>query len=60
MIISEYTEGMRNSRVMKMANGDYLVLIWDAISEIDEHRSFKNLEEAEIFAEDWVLKNVSI
>ena len=59
MMISEYTEGMRNAKVMKMANGQYFVLIWDANREIDEQKSFNNLEAAEDFAENWVLNYVS-
>ena len=59
MIISEYTEGVRNAKVMKMENGQYTVLIWDAAREIDDHRMFTSLEVAEDFAENWVLQHVS-
>jgi hypothetical protein len=59
MIISEYTEGVRNAKVMKMESGGYLVLLWDADREIDEHKSFNNLETAEDYAENWVLKYVT-
>lgn len=59
MILSEYTEGLRNAKIMKMENGEYLVLLWDAAREIDEHKSFVNLETAENYAENWVLKYVT-
>jgi hypothetical protein len=59
MIISEYTEGLRNAKIMKMGNGEYLVLLWDAAREIDEHKSFNNLETAEDYAENWVLRYVT-
>jgi len=50
---------VRNAKVMKMENGQYTVLIWDAAREIDDHRMFTSLEVAEDFAENWVLKHVS-
>lgn len=60
MIISEYTEGNRNAKVLKMNKGGFLVLLWDANREIDEHTTFHDLELAEDFAEDWVMKYVTI
>lgn len=60
MIISEYTEGNRNAKVLKMNKGGFLVLLWDANREIDEHTTFYDLELAEDFAEDWVMKYVNI
>ena len=60
MIISEYTEGCRNAKIVKMNKGDFLVLLWDANLDIDEHTTFHDLELAENFAEDWVMKYVAL
>jgi hypothetical protein len=60
MMISEYTEGMRNAKVLKMERGHYIVMVWDADREIDEHKTFDNLDSAEDFAENWVLKHVPL
>jgi hypothetical protein len=54
-IISEYTEGTRNARVYRTANGEYGVLLFDAQDDYNEFKSFPTIDEAEDVAEDWVL-----
>jgi hypothetical protein len=55
-ILSNYQEGTRNAKVYKNANGEYGVIVFDAQDDYNGYESFRNVDEAEDFAEDWVLK----
>ena len=59
-ILSEYQNGTKNAKIYKMANGQYGVLTYEADNDYNGFESFGSEEDAEIFAEDWVLKNVSL
>jgi hypothetical protein len=54
-IISEYQEGTRNARVYRTASGDYGILLFDAVDDYNDFKSFHTIDEAEDAAEDWVL-----
>jgi len=58
-ILSNYQEGTRNAKVYKTQDGKYGVLIYDAQDDYNGFDTFPSEEDAECFAEDWVLKNVS-
>jgi hypothetical protein len=55
-ILSEYQEGTRNARVYKTASGDYGVIVFDADTDYNGFDSFGDINTAEDFAEDWVLR----
>ena len=55
-ILSNYQEGTRNAKVYKTASGDYGVIVYDADNDYNEFQSFPAEDDAEQFAEDWVLK----
>jgi hypothetical protein len=55
-ILSEYQEGTRNARVYKTASGDYGVIVFDADTDYNGFDSFSDINTAEDFAEDWVLR----
>ena len=55
-IISNYQEGTRNAKVYKNANGDFAVIVFDAENDYNGYESFHNIDDAEDFAEDWVLR----
>jgi hypothetical protein len=59
-ILSEYQNGLRNAKVYKTTGGDYGVIVYDANDDYNGFQSFNNEEDAEIFAEDWVLNDVAI
>jgi hypothetical protein len=59
-ILSEYQEGTRNARVYKTANGEYGVVVYDAQNDFNWFQSYTKLEDAENFAEDWVLGHESV
>lgn len=59
-ILSNYQEGTRNAKVYKTQDGQYGVIVYDAQDDYNGFDSFSSEEEAEFFAEDWVLKNESI
>lgn len=59
-ILSEYQNGTRNARVYKTANGEYGVVVFDSIDDYNGFESFSIVEDAEDFAEDWVLRDVAI
>ena len=43
-----------------MASGNYGVLTYDSADDYNGFESFGSEEDADNFAEDWVLKNVSL
>ena len=55
-IISNYQEGTRNAKVYKDANGSFSVIVFDAVDDYNGYESFYNIDDAEDFAEDWVLR----
>lgn len=55
-ILSNYQEGTRNAKVYKTANGEYGVIVYDANDDFNGFESFHTMDDAEDFAEDWVLK----
>lgn len=55
-ILSNYQEGSRNAKVYKTASGDYGAIVYDADTDYNEFESFQNIQDAEDFAEDWVLR----
>lgn len=56
-ITSNYQEGTRNAKVYKTRNGEWGVIVYDAQDDYNGFASFSTEEEAEDFAEDWVLRN---
>lgn len=56
-ILSEYQGGLRNAKVYKTANGEFGVLTFDASDDYNGYQSFPTEEDAENFAEDWVLNH---
>ena len=60
IILSEYQDGTRNARVYKTASGEYGVITFDATDDYNGFESFPLEEDAEVYAEDWVTKHVSI
>lgn len=59
-ILSEYQHGTKNAKVYKMANGNYGVLTFEAQNDYNGFETFGNEDDAEIFAEDWVLSHEPI
>jgi len=59
-ILSEYQHGTKNARVYKMANGEYGVSTFEAESDYNGFESFHTEDDAEGFAETWVLSNEPI
>jgi hypothetical protein len=55
-ILSNYQEGTRNAKVYKDASGNFSVIVFDAETDYNAHESFSYINDAEDFAEDWVLK----
>jgi len=55
-ILSNYQEGTRNAKVYKTATGEYGVLVYDADDDYNGFDSFSDIDTAEDFAEDWVLR----
>jgi hypothetical protein len=55
-ILSNYQEGTRNAKVYKDASGSYSVIVFDAQDDYNGYESFPDINAAEDFAEDWVLK----
>lgn len=59
-ILSNYQEGDRNAKVYKMPTGEWGVIVYDATIDYNGFQSFSTEEQAELFAEDWVLGNESV
>lgn len=55
-IISNYQNGTRNSKVYRTETG-YGVLMFEAETDYNAFNSFTDIDSAEDFAEDWVVKN---
>lgn len=54
-IISEYQERTRNAKVYKNTDGSFGVIVYDAGDDYNGYESFDNIDDAEDFAEDWVM-----
>ena len=54
-IISNYQEGTRNAKVYRTSNGEWGVIVYDAQDDYNGFASFVSEEQAENFAEDWVM-----
>ena len=55
-ILSNYQEGTRNAKVYKDASGEFCVIVYDADNDYNGYDSFSHLNDAENYAEDWVMK----
>ena len=55
-ILSNYQEGTCNAKVYKTASGDYGVIVYDADTDYNGFESFASINDAESFAEGWVLR----
>jgi hypothetical protein len=55
-IISDYQDGTRNAKVYKDPRGRFCVVIYDSVDDYNGFESFDNIDDAEDFAEDWVLR----
>lgn len=56
-LLSEYEQGPINSRVFRLTDGNYQVLVFNATSGKEVAEFFKNYEQACNFAENKVLLN---
>jgi len=59
-ILSNYQEGTRNAKVYRTTNGEYGVIVYDAQDDYNGFATFDTEEDAEVFAEDWVMGYDSI
>ena len=59
-ILSEYQHGTRNARIYKMANGQYGVNTFEADTDYNGFEAFDNEDDAECFAETWVMSHEPI
>jgi hypothetical protein len=55
-ILSDYQEGTRNAKVYRDNSGKFCVIVFDAEDDYNGFESFYNVDDAENFAEDWVLR----
>jgi hypothetical protein len=55
-ILSNHQKGTRNAKVYKDASGKYSVIVFDAVDDYNGYESFYTINEAEDFAESWILK----
>jgi hypothetical protein len=56
ILISEYQNKSRNARVYKTDRGDYHIIMYDADYDYNGFHAFMNLDNAEDYAESWVLQ----
>jgi hypothetical protein len=56
LILSNHQEGTRNAKVYKDASGSFSVIVFDAEDDYNGYESFPTIDDAEDFAEDWVLR----
>lgn len=56
-ILSEYNDRTKNARVYKTPNGEYGVLTFDSETDYNGFEVFRTEDEAEHFAECWVLNH---
>lgn len=55
--LTEFTEGSKTSQVVYMKGNDsYMVLLFEAELDYNGAKYFDNEQDAEDFAEDWVIK----
>ena len=54
-IISNHQQGTRNSKVYKTDTG-YGVIVFEAETDYNGFETFTNIDSAEDFAEDWVMR----
>lgn len=57
VLLSEYEQGQINSRVFRLNDGNYQVLVFNATTGKEVGEFFKNYEQACNFAENKVLLN---
>jgi hypothetical protein len=57
ILLSEYEQGPINSRVFRLGDGSYQVLVFNATTGKEVAEFFKNYQQAVDFAEDRVLLN---
>lgn len=57
VLLSEYEQGPINSRVFRLQDGSYQVLVFNAMTGKEAAQFFKHYEQACSFAEDKVLLN---
>lgn len=56
--LTEFTEGSKTSQVVYMkGNNNYMVLLFEAELDYNGVKYFDDEQDAEDFAEDWVMKN---
>jgi len=55
-IISNYQDGTRNAKVYRDSSKRFCVLIYDAFDDYNGYESFEDLDIAERFAEDWIMR----
>lgn len=56
VVLSEYMEYPYNARVYKANNGEYGVLMYIAEEDFNDVKFFLTEQQAEDFAENWVLR----
>jgi hypothetical protein len=56
-LLSEYEQGPINSRVFRLSDGNYQVLVFNASNGKEVAEFFKNFEQATNFAESRMLLN---
>ena len=56
-ILSNYQQGERNAKVYKTTSGEFGVITFDARDDYNAFASFATEEDAENFAEDWVMNH---
>ena len=59
-ILSNYQEGTRNAKVYLTQNGHFGVITYDSVDDYNGFESFPTEDEADIFAESWVLGHESV
>lgn len=55
-MISEYQHVFRNARVYLTDKGDYHVIMYDATFDYNGFHAFRDLDNAEDYAESWVMQ----
>ena len=59
-ILSEFQNGTRNARVYKTNMGQWGVITFDSADDYNGFESFPNEDDADIYAEGWVLGHDSV
>ena len=54
--LHEFIQGNRTAKVLTRGKDSYRVTLYDFYTEFMDEAFFNSEQEAEIFAEDWVLK----